>query len=70
MITFGEVMLIANLSFVSPAIVRGVLGRCGARLMGSKPAATVSRATVPANPVERPASRRGKAKRRPEAGAA
>jgi len=69
MITFGEVMLIANLSFVSPAIVRGVLGRC-ARLMGTKPPATVSRATVPANPVERPPGRRGKAKRRPEAGAA
>jgi hypothetical protein len=71
MITFGEVMLIANLSFVPPAVVRGFLRRCSARRMGGEPsAAAVGGATVPAHKTEQRANRRGKAKRRPEAGAA
>jgi hypothetical protein len=69
MITFGTVMLIANLSFVPPAVVRGVLARCEARLTGSKPV-PIAGTRAPVQKAEQRPSRRGKAKRRPEAGAA
>ncbi len=71
MITFGVVMLIANLSFVSPAVFRAVFGRCQAALTGAKASPAVA-AGNPA-PVHKPESRpnqRSRGKRRPEAGAA
>ncbi len=71
MITFGTVMLIANLSFVSPAVVRSITGWCGGRIMGAEPQlAVVSDTSLAARKAEDRPSRRGKAKRRPEAGAA
>jgi uncharacterized membrane protein YphA (DoxX/SURF4 family) len=71
MITFGEVMLIANLSFVPPAVVRSFVGRCSARLWGAAPpAVAIAGATLPVHTDDRRTKRRGKAKRRPEAGAA
>jgi Vitamin K-dependent gamma-carboxylase len=71
MITFGVVMLIANLAFVSPAVFRQFLGRCHTALTGAK--ATVEVSGVKSAPAARPEQRphqRSQRKRRPEAGAA
>ncbi len=70
MITFGLVMLIANLSFVSPEVFRTVFGRCRAFLTGAQPpAAAASSRPVAAKPERRPNQLRSQ-RRRPEAGAA
>ncbi len=71
MITFGVVMLIANLAFVSPAMFRAVLGRCHAALTGAKANSEVpgDKLAPTAKPEQRP-HQRSQRKRRPEAGAA
>jgi hypothetical protein len=71
MVTFGLVMLIANLSFVAPGVVRAVLGRCRRLLTGAPPAPTATTAALPAasKAERRPNPRRGE-KRNSEAGAA
>ncbi|HTU25935.1 MAG TPA: HTTM domain-containing protein [Pirellulales bacterium] len=72
MVTFGTVMLIANLAFVPAPVVRGFLQWCESKLWGTAPrearAATV--AAAPAGRRDERSSRRSKTKRRPGAGAA